>query len=81
MRSVDCFWPSREHPVLSQGRNGDIQTIGVIVTDNGTDVDIQPITSKSKIGNCSVCLPSNPAVLRDLANKLNCLAKEIENNG
>jgi hypothetical protein len=74
------LWPDRKHPVLSQGRNGNIQTIGVVICVDDTDVDMMPLTSKNKIGNCSLCIPSDPAVLRDLSAKLEAVAQHLEAN-
>lgn len=71
-------WENREHPVLSQGRNGNIQTKGLVLCTDETDLDIMPITTKDKVGNCAVCLPSDPVTIRHLAAILMEIAAEVE---
>lgn len=74
------LWPNRKQPVLSLGRNGDIVTAGMVIMANERDVDLCPITSRNKVGKCVISLPSSPAIIRDLAKKLESLAKEIEDS-
>jgi hypothetical protein len=72
------LWPDRKHPVLSQGRNGNIQTKGLVLCTNEFDMDIMPLTTKNKVGNCIVCLPADPVTIRHLAAILMEVAAEVE---
>ena len=74
-------WQETKHPILSTGRNGDVETSGVTLYSSPRGVDLGFITSKGVSGNGSIGLPPDPKTLRALAKLLNEAAKFIESWG
>lgn len=68
---------SRSMPV-SVGRNGDVQTSGILVEPVHKEVRVTPMTSKGRAARCTVALPSDPDVLRKTAAVLLMMAEDLE---
>jgi len=45
-------------PTTALGRNGEMQSHGLIATQLKTEVILQPVTSKNAIGRCYICIPT-----------------------
>lgn len=68
--------PSSRPPV-STGRNGDINTAGLVLDAFGTNLLISPITSKNKVGRAAVALPYDRAHLVALRDALSGMIDEM----
>lgn len=63
---------------VSLGRNGEIQTSGVLTEETVSDVRLQPLTKSGNIGRCHVSLPKDPKALRELAAAFMLIAEDLE---
>lgn len=81
-RSID--WNSFKELPVSLGRNGSINTSGVVIyalAKNSAGpgfVNIRPLTKDGKVGNCIVAVPSDPNTLKMLAFILREVATELQ---
>jgi len=62
---------------ISLGRNGEMQTSGVIIQQVGSEVWVQPMTSKGDAGRCTVSLPADANTLREMAAVMLMTAEEL----
>lgn len=69
---------SSNRPPISLGRNGEIQTSGVLTKEAICDVRLQPLTKCGSIGRCHVSLPKDSKALRELAAALMLIAEDLE---
>lgn len=65
-------------PSMSIGRNGEIQTTGLMLSFQGRYLDIAPITSRNKVGRASVAIPKDLDHLKALKAALGALINDIE---
>lgn len=55
---------------LSLGRNGSMKTVGLDITSTNNQLSLTPINSKNNLGRCEINIPKDPAVLRQLIERL-----------
>ncbi|AET95455.1 hypothetical protein BSFA1_82770 (plasmid) [Burkholderia sp. SFA1] len=60
---------------LFTGRNGTFKSAGVVIRETAGAVQVQPITSRGKLGTCLIELPSDRTVFSQLADVFRQLAE------
>ncbi|WP_432263171.1 hypothetical protein [Cupriavidus sp. TMH.W2] len=59
---------------LFVGRNGEFKSAGMVIREIRGSVQVQPITSRGKLGRCVIEVPSDWGVLNQLAEVFTRLA-------
>lgn len=65
---TEIIFKDKDKELYSIGRNGAIRTTGVAIFDGGNNIVSCPITSRGKIGNCSISIDKND--LHEIINEL-----------
>lgn len=63
---------------VSLSRSGERETVGILLSDTGSQVHLQPLASDGSVMPSSIGVPPDPATLREMADLLSRHAYNLE---